>query len=302
MSTMSGGEDLLIDRRLLRRRLTRWRLLALVMLGVILALVLPGQLSGAGRPHVARVSIEGLIVADEAQVALIDRLAADDDVRAVILAIDSPGGTTVGGEALYDALRRLADRKPVVASIGTLGTSAAYLIALASDRIFAYETSLTGSIGVLIQAPEFSRLMAEIGISVNEIKSAPLKASPSPFEAMSPDARTALQGVIDDSFAWFRDIVAQRRNLSPQELAVVTDGRIFTGRQAMKVKLVDELGSQRQIIAWLESEKGLEPDLPVIDAEPPSDVGLATILSGKAFVPKWLTLDGLTAVWHPRLE
>jgi protease-4 len=302
MNTMGGGEDLLLDRRLLRRRLTRWRVLAFVALAIVGALVLPGLFDGASRPHIARLSIDGLIVADDEQVALIDALAKDDDVRAVILSIDSPGGTTVGGEAIYNALRRLADRKPVVASIGTLGTSAAYLIALSSDRIFAYETSLTGSIGVLIQSPEFSKLMAEVGISVNEIKSAPLKASPSPFEAISPDARAALQGVIDDSFAWFKDIVAERRKLSPAELAAVTDGRIFTGRQALKVKLIDELGSDIQILAWLETEKGLEADLPIIKAEPPSDVGLSTILSGKAFVPKWLTLDGLTAVWHPRLD
>lgn len=302
MSISGGGEDLLLDRRLLRRRLTRWRVLALIAVGVIAALVFPGLFDRTSRPHIARVGIEGLIVADDAQVALLDRLAKDDEVKAVILSIDSPGGTTVGGEALYAALRRLADKKPVVASIGTLGTSAAYLIALASDRIFAYETSLTGSIGVLIQAPEFSKLMAEVGISINEVKSAPLKASPSPFEAMSPDARAALQGVIDDSFAWFKGIVADRRKLSPEELSAVTDGRIFTGRQALKVKLVDELGSEIQIRTWLESQKGLAPDLPIIKAEPEEDVAVSDFLSGKAFVPKWLTLDGLTAVWHPRVD
>ncbi|RJF94381.1 signal peptide peptidase SppA [Oleomonas cavernae] len=302
MSISGGGEDLLLDRRLLRRRLTRWRLLALAALAVVGALVFPGVFDGTSRPHIARLPVEGLIVANEEQVALIDALAKDDDVKAVILSIDSPGGTTVGGEAIYDALRRLADKKPVVASIGTLGTSAAYLIALGTDRIFAYETSLTGSIGVLIQSPEFSKLMAEVGISVNEIKSAPLKASPSPFEAISPDARAALQGVIDDSFAWFKDIVAERRKLSPAELAAVTDGRIFTGRQALAAKLVDELGAERQIRAWLESEKGLEPDLPILKADPEGEVDVSDILSGKAFVPKWLTLDGLTAVWHPRLD
>lgn len=299
---MTGGtDDLLTDRRLLRRRLTRWRLLALLALLALGAYALPGVFDGSLRPHIARMTVEGVIVSSDKDIALIDRLATDDSVEAVIVSIDSPGGTTVGGEALYQALRRLAAKKPVVASIRTLGTSAAYLIATAGDRIFAYETSLTGSIGVLIQAPEFSKLMAEIGIGVNEVKSAPLKASPSPFEAMSPDARAALQSVIDDSFAWFRAIVGERRGLSPDELARVTDGRIFTGRQALALKLVDALGAEPEIKLWLAIEKGLPADLPIVDVE--ADGGtLSAVLSGKAFVPKWLTLDGLTSVWHPRLD
>lgn len=264
-------------------------------------LALPHFLDGRLGDHVARVPIEGLIVADEDLIALIDRLGRDDSVKAVVLSIDSPGGTTVGGEALYQALRRLAGKKPVVASIGTLGTSAAYLIATSGDRIFAYETSLTGSIGVLIQAPEFSKLMAEVGISVSEVKSAPLKASPSPFEAMTPDAKAALQAVIDDSFDWFRAIVAERRHLEGDALARVTDGRIFTGRQALALKLVDALGSETEIRAWLASEKGVAADLPMVKVEV-DGIGIDSLLSGKALVPKWLTLDGLTSVWHPRLD
>lgn len=298
---MNGSEDLLQDRRLLRRRLSRWRLLAAAFAIALGTLLLPAYFGGNFSPHIARLSVEGLIVADEEQVALIDRLADDPQVEAVILAIDSPGGTTVGGEALYNSLRRLAAKKPVVASIGTLGTSAAYLIATAADRIYAYDTSITGSIGVLIQAPEFSKLMAEVGIAINEVKSAPLKASPSPFESMTPDAKAALQAVIDDSFHWFRNIVRDRRALSPEELARVTDGRIFTGRQALDLKLVDALGADREIKAWLAAEKGIDPDLPVVKV-PPAGPGFGSVLSGKAFVPKWLTLDGLASVWHPRLD
>lgn len=297
----NGTDDLLTDRRLLRRRLSRWRLLALVALVALGTYALPGAFDGSLRPHVARVSVEGLITADQDRIEMIDRLADDDAVEAVILTIDSPGGTTVGGEALYDALRRLAAKKPLVTSIGTLGTSAAYLIATAGDRVYAYETSLTGSIGVLIQAPEFSKLMAEIGIAVNEVKSAPLKASPSPFEAMSPDAKAALQAVIDDSFAWFRAIVAERRGLEGAALDKVTDGRIFTGRQAVALKLVDALGAEPEIRLWLAETKGVPADLPIIDVSPDGNP-LDAVLSGKAFVPKWLTLDGLTAVWHPRLD
>ncbi|PWR17735.1 signal peptide peptidase SppA [Zavarzinia compransoris] len=298
---MNGSDDLLQDRRLLRRRLTRWRLLAAVFAVALGTVMLPGLLGGSLRPHVARVAVEGLIIADDERLALLERLGEDPLVEAVILAIDSPGGTTVGGEALYDSLRRLAAKKPVVASIGTLGTSAAYLIATAADRIYAYDTSITGSIGVLIQSPEFSKLMAEIGISVNEVKSAPLKASPSPFEEMAPDARAALQAVIDDSFHWFRDIVGERRALAPEALAKVTDGRIFTGRQALELKLVDALGAETEIMAWLAAEKGIDPDLPIVKVAPENG-GFDAVLSGKAFVPKWLTLDGLTSVWHPRLD
>ncbi|MCF4166081.1 signal peptide peptidase SppA [Zavarzinia compransoris] len=298
---MSGTDDLLLDRRMLRRRLGRWRLLALLALVALAVVLVPAAFDGSLRPHVARVTIAGVIVADDDQVKLLRRLAEDDLVSAVILEIDSPGGTTVGGEALFKAIRQLADKKPVVASIGTLGTSAAYLIATAADRIYAYETSLTGSIGVLIQAPDFSKLMDQVGIAMNEIKSAPLKAAPSPFETMSPAAEAALQGVIDDSFTWFKGLVAERRGLSGESLARVTDGRIFTGRQALDLKLVDALGAETEILAWLRDEKGLPAGTPVIDVEA-EDFDLDTILSGKAFVPKWLTLDGLTSVWHPRLD
>lgn len=298
---MSGTDDLLLDRRVLRRRLSRWRLLALLALVALGVLLLPGAFDGSLRPHVARVKISGVIVADDDQVKLLNRLAEDDMVSAVILDIDSPGGTTVGGESLYKAIRQISANKPVVASIGTLGTSAAYLIATAADRIYAYESSLTGSIGVLIQAPDFSRLMDQVGIAMNEIKSAPLKAAPSPFKTMSPAAEAALQGVINDSFAWFKGLVAERRGLSGDALAKVTDGRIFTGRQALDLKLVDALGAEAEILDWLRDEKGLPAGMPVIDMDA-DDFDVSTVLSGKAFVPKWLTLDGLTSVWHPRLD
>lgn len=298
---MSGdGEDRL-ERRFLRRRLTRWRVLAIVALGIAAAAAF-GRFGIEAGPHVALVKIEGLILADDDQLGLLARLAGDDRVKAVILAIDSPGGTVVGGETLYLAIGRLRAAKPVVATIGSLGTSAAYLAAIGADHVLARETSLTGSIGVLLQAPEFSALLATLGIKVNEIKSAPLKATPSPFEALSPDKKAALQAVIDDSFDWFKTLVSARRKLAGAALDKVTDGRVFTGRQAVALGLIDGLGGVAEARAWLSAERGVPGALPTTKVEPDTDFGLDTLLSGKSLVPKWLTLDGLVAVWHPRMN
>lgn len=299
---MSGGsEDMMLERRFLRRRLTRWRVLAILALGLAAAVAF-GRFGVASGPYVALVKVEDLIVADDDQLDLLARLAADDRVKAVILAIDSPGGTVVGGETLYLAVGRLRAAKPVVATIGSLGTSAAYLTAIAGDRVLARETSLTGSIGVLLQAPEFSTLLADLGIKVNEIKSAPLKATPSPFEALSPEKQAALQAVIDDSFVWFKGLVGERRKLAGAALDKVTDGRVFTGRQALALGLIDGLGGVAEARNWLATDKGIPGDLPTTRVEPDQDFGLASLLSGKSLVPKWLTLDGLVAVWHPRLD
>ncbi len=181
------------------------------------------------------------------------------------MSIESPGGTTTGAEKVYDELRRLSEKKPVVAVINSTGASGAYIAALGADRIIAHGNSLVGSIGVLFQYPNLSRALNTLGVKMEEIKSSPLKASPNPFEDTTPEARAALASLVTDSYDWFRGLVRERRKLTEAELKVVADGRVFTGRQALGVKLVDQLGSEREAIAWLETEKNVGKDLPVRD-------------------------------------
>ena len=194
-----------IDRRRLKRRLTAWRIAA-VALGLLLlgALLLndPNMVGSAGiLPHVARLTVTGVITDDRKTLELIDKVAKSDQVKAVIVDINSPGGTTTGGEAMYDAIRQLAEKKPVVAVCGTLATSAAYIIALATDRIFVYGNTITGSVGVIFQWAEVTDLLHTLGIKVEEVKSGPLKAVPSPFEPIDEKGRALATETVQDSTA-----------------------------------------------------------------------------------------------------
>jgi protease-4 len=321
---MSSDADLLADRRNLRRKLTLWRLLA--VLGVVVAVVVaglvwtgrtPGSLS---RSHIARVTISGFISGDRRTLELIKSLETSS-ASAVLLKIDSPGGTVSGSEALYDALRLLAAKKPMVAVVDGLAASGGYIAALGSDRIVARQTSLVGSIGVLFQVPNVGQAMNALGLKVEEIKSSPLKAAPNGFEPTSPEARAALQRVVDDNYEWFKRLVRERRRLAEPEIAVVSDGRVHSGRQGVALKLVDAIGGEPEAIAWLESEKGVAKDLPVRDWRRRSESSsyglwsagealaraagldsLASVIARAADQPIGLRLDAPLALWQPAIE
>jgi protease-4 len=303
---MSLDAEALLDRRRQRRRLVFWRVVA------VLALAVAG-IAVAGRfatlrdwqgPHVARLWIEDIIVDDQERTEAIDMLAEDDEVAAVVLRIDSPGGTLSGSEELYLALRRVAEVKPVVAVIGGVGASGGYMAAIAADRILARDSSITGSIGVVLQTMEVTELLAKLGIAPEAIKSAPLKAQPSPFEKLTEEARAATEATVRDSFELFAGMVGERRGLTGEALARVTDGRVFTGRQALQAKLIDGIGGEREALAWLETERGVTPDLPVLEVTWGEPADLLYELSGRVFGKPYsferLTLDGLVALWHPR--
>lgn len=298
------ADSVLVERRL-RRGLFVWRVVAILAL-VALAVALYGRFAGfdAGG-HIARLKVAGIIVADSRRDDLLVSLAADSKVKALIVRIDSPGGTVVGGESLFRALRNFAEKKPVVAVMSQVATSAAYMIALATDRILAHEGSITGSIGVLFQTTDVTGLLNKLGVSAEAIKSAPLKASPSPLEPLTPAGRAAAQAVVDDIFDMFRDMVASRRNLSAEEVNAVSDGRVFTGRQALKHKLIDEIGGEDEAIQWLQENRDIAADLPVQNAGPRKNVGdwldRLVGLAGKTVFSERLTLDGLVSVWHPGL-
>lgn len=321
MSYSGSGADYLIDRRILRRKLSFWRLAA--FLALVAAILVGGwRLAGSRNPiglqtHVARVSIGGLITGDRATIKLLDDVAKAHSVSAVVLSIESPGGTTTGAERLYDAIRRVSEKKPVVAVVRGMAASGAYIAALGADRIFAQQNSLVGSIGVLFQFPNVSRLLDTVGVNVETIKSSPLKAAPNGLEPTSPEARAAIAALVSDSFAWFKGLVQDRRHLKDEELAHVDDGRVFTGRQGIDLKLVDALGEERDAIKWLETEKKITPDLPIRDWRPEGRGGalgflgvtasmadvlgfstLSSLLRRLEAANELSVLDGLVAVWQ----
>lgn len=321
---MSSDADLLADRRSLRRKLTLWRLLAVVgVLGaaVVAGLAWTGRTPGSiSQAHIARVTISGFISGDRRTLELIKSLE-DSRAAAVLLTIDSPGGTVSGSEALYDALRRLAAKKPMVSVVNGLAASGGYIAAIGSDRIVARQSSLVGSIGVLFQIPNVGQLLNTVGVKLEEIKSSPLKAAPNGYEPTSPEARAALQRVVDDNYDWFKRLVRERRKLGDAEVATVSDGRVHTGRQAVGLKLVDELGGEPEAIAWLVRERGVAKDLSVRDWRRRSESSsyglwsasealaraagfetLAALIARAADQPFGLRLDAPMALWQPAVE
>ncbi len=320
---MSFDADAIVDRRRMRRKLTFWRvsatLVAVVAVVVAGAILVPGSRLMPVTASIARVKVQGLIRGNQERVEALERLGKSRAV-AVIVHIDSPGGTTAGSEQLFQSLRELQAKKPMVVVVDGLAASGAYIAALSSEYIVAQETSLVGSIGVLFQYPNFTEVLKTIGIKLEEIKSSPLKAAPNGFEPTSPEARAALEAIVLDSYAWFKGLVKDRRQMSDAQLTRVADGRVFTGRQAVGLKLVDGLGNEKTALAWLEKEKKVPANTPVHDysLEPRFSelsflhvaawtfqaVGLSAVAQrieewGAVQAVERLNLDGLLALWHP---
>lgn len=251
----------------MRRKLGFWRVIAvllLVALGFALYRFVAGDLPDTRGPQIARVTISGLIQDDPELLERLKKIRDNDQVKALIVSISSTGGTTYGGERIFKAIRAVAAKKPVVSDIRTVAASAGYMIATAGDDIVAGDTSITGSIGVIFQYPQVKDLLDKIGVSLDEIKSAPLKAEPSPFHPASEDAKNMIRNMVMDSYGWFVDLVADRRKLPREDVLKLADGSIFTGRQALQNKLIDTLGGEDEILAYLETRK-VKKDLPIVD-------------------------------------
>lgn len=319
---MSLEADNLVDRRRLRGKLTFWRVLS-VGLGILAVAALGVAVVGRDavslvQPQVARVTIQGVITGDRPILKLFEDLRKSSTVRAVIVQIDSPGGTVPGSEAIHDALRTLAAAKPTVAVVNTLAASGGYIAAIGADRIFARRGAVVGSVGVIFQYPNVTRLLDSVGVQIETVKSTPLKAAPSPLEPTTPEAREAVRQLVADSYEWFKTLVQQRRELTPEQLASVADGRVFTGAQALSLKMIDEIGAEREAIAWLEKNRNVPANLPIRDwrrSSSRSDLGLVEAVvsvfwhnSEASFIARALreserlALDGLVAIWQPATE
>lgn len=321
---MTPDPEMLADRRRLRRKLSFWRVLG--VLGAIAAVVAVGFMAAGrssltkGGAQIARISVDGFIAGSQRMTDLFRQVGEAGNVSGVVISINSPGGTTTGAEELYRGIRQLAGKKPLVAFVDGTAASGGYITAMAADYIVARETSLVGSIGVLFQYPDLSKLLDLVGVQVQEIKSAPLKAEPSPFHPTSPEARAALQAVVNDTYDWFKRLVAERRKLGDAELETVSSGRVFSGRQGVSLKLVDSLGGEREAVAWLERERGVMTDLPVREWKPRGNTDfdlwtamafgadligsgeIARALRRASAAARFGNLDGLLAVWHPSRE
>jgi protease-4 len=299
--------DLLLDRRRLKRRLSLWRALAVLAAAALVFALLStradptGMLPGGA--HLARLRVEGFISDDRKVAEALDRVGRDAAVRAVIVAIDSPGGAVAGGEALHAGLARLAERKPVVTVMGGTAASAGYMAALPAARIFAREATVTGSIGVLLQSFDTSELLDRLGVRAETLASGEFKAQPSPFRPLSPEGREQLMRVVRDLHEQFVGKVAAARNLPPERVRELADGRVFTGREALGLGLVDAIGGEPEARAWLSENRGIPLNLPVRDIE---TRGLAERTFGAAIgaalrglTQELLVVDRVRALWQP---
>ncbi len=296
---------------ILRKSRARWRIFAFIAL----ALAILGFLGrfGAddgiiGTEQIARIIIDDIIQTDAERLEVMQNLIDDENVKAVIIAINSPGGTTAGGEELYEAISKIRKEKPVVAVVHELGASAAYMSAIASDRIFARRLSIVGSIGVLYQHVNASKLMQTIGIDFDKVATGPLKAEPDIDEPLEGEVRASMQRLVNDSYSWFVDIVSERRKLSRQKTLELADGRILTGQMALKEKLIDEIGSEAEALLWLEKEKNISSELKIVTRYPLPENELeqiaqffeTKIISIFGLAPNnGLMLEGLVSLWQP---
>jgi protease-4 len=318
---MTLETEAILDRRRLRRHVTFWRVAA-VLAGVIAigALIFKGTGgTGFGDRHIARVNLEGIITEDRDQLTMFKTIAKDKSVEAMILFVNSPGGTTSGGEAIFEAIRGVAAQKPVVAQFGTIATSAAYIAGLATDQIVARGNTITGSVGVIFQWAEVSELLGKLGVKMNEIKSGPLKANPSPFQPVDEAGRQNAQQMVAESMQWFKGLVSSRRNIDTSSVPGLEQGRVYSGREALEHKLIDKIGGETEAQKWLEEQRGITPGLKIVDWKPKNEdswglfsmmsraltqlIGgsAARILGVAADDPRLglLQLDGLVSVWQP---
>lgn len=319
---MTFETETVLDRRRLRRRVSWWRALAIIAAVAVVGVVSAKTAEKAGfteSRHIARVSLEGFISEDRAQLKLLRDIAENKQVAGLILFVNSPGGTTTGGEALFEAIRNVAKGKPVVAQFGTVATSAAYIAGLATDYVVARGNTITGSVGVIFQWAEVSQLLDKIGVKMNEVKSGPLKANPSPFQPLDEAGKATAEQMVAESQKWFVGLVASRRNIDTRSVSGLEQGRVFSGREALSHKMIDEIGGEAEAVQWLVEKRNVPKGLKVVDWKPKrgSDwnlVGASAAVIGYLFGDRLgselaqllsndhtlgtLRLDGLISVWQ----
>lgn len=305
---MQPQSDLLIDRKRLKNQLASWRAVALLAIFGGIAFFASGTgKHGIVNPrgdYIAQITIEGMMVDDPKRDAMMEQLMEDSRAKAVLVRLDSPGGTTVGGEELYIQLRELAKKKPVVGVMHTLCASACYMASLGTDHVVARAGTLTGSIGVFLQSVEVSKLAEKLGVTPITIKSGPYKDSPSMTEPFTEDQRRVVAELVKDAYDRFVAMIVERRHMTDAQVRQLADGRVYTGAQAEKLDLIDGLGGDKEALAWLAETHKINPKLDIREIKPEAEydslfeqLGQATGI--KLFGKSAMGLDGLVSLWHP---
>lgn len=268
---MSITPDYLIERRQIKSRLLIWKLAAIILIAIVFLLVgkdfAPKEVLpiNSNEDYVASVLIDEIILEDEKRDKKLKKIIDDSHIKALIVNVNSPGGTVVGSEKIYNILRKISEKKPVVIVMGTMAASGGYLISLGGDYIISHNGTITASIGVILQTSEVTELAQKLGIKFNNFKSGELKAVPNPTEKLTEAVRVAIMENIEDTYNFFLELVSERRNLPIEEVKKLADGRVYSGRQALKLKLVDAIGSEDTALKWLQEVKKINANLLVKD-------------------------------------
>jgi protease-4 len=266
---MSLTPDQIIDRVQLKKRMMHWRLFAIIsFIFFIFSLFAAKEIQTVPvieGDYIARIFVEGMILDDFDRTTKLKDISEDKRIKGVIIHINSPGGTVVGGESLFNSLRKISASKPIVAVMGDVAASAAYMTAIASDYVIARQGTITGSIGVIAQSYEFTELAEKAGVKFHNFKSSPLKGGPIPTEPLSPEMKASMDERIADIYEMFVDMVASRRPLPKQRVYELANGSTYTGRQAIKIGLIDELGDEDAAVNWLRNIKKVPDTLKVRD-------------------------------------
>ena len=254
------------------------------------------------KPHIAKVTIDNIITQDSFRYEKLEELSQNKNTKAVIVFINSPGGTVVGGETLYKSIKSIAQQKPIISVMGEVATSAAYMASLGSNYIFAQEGTITGSVGVLVLSSEFTELAKKIGISTEVIKSGDLKASPSPLEKMTPKAREQMEKIVQEISKNFINLVKKERKLNNNKTQLISDGRIFTGQSALQIGLIDSIGNIKEAKEYLKIEHNIDM-LPILNMEIIKKEKMIekflSLFTNKINASKLLNLKGLISIWIP---
>lgn len=306
---MALNADTLLDRIHLKNQAQRWRFIALAI-ALVAVLVLFGRVGGVDGKlqddYIARFTVEDIIVDDVYRHEKLVEIAEDESIKALILRMDSPGGSTVGADQLYKDIREIAKNKPVVCTMRSMATSGGYLGAIGADYIVANPGTLTGSIGVILQTAEITKLAEKIGITPITVKSGPLKGSPTLLEKFGDEEQKLLQSLIKDFQTYFIGLVKERRSLTDEQVDVIDDGRVVSAQQAIQLNLIDEIGGEKEALAWLEKEHQIDTTLEVQnvevdDEEEPLEKLLKDYTSGVLNLESFVLPKGLLSLWQPNL-
>jgi protease-4 len=248
----------------------RWRLLAWVTFIVLLFVISANndkkqEEVQKKENYIAEIKIDGVIFEDDYRMQRLEKLAKEENVKAVILTIDSPGGSMVPGLEILDSLRDLAKEKPLVVQMKTVAASAGFLISLSGEYVVANKATLTGSVGVLMPLVDATELSKKIGIKSAEIASGDLKSITSPLTKRTDKAQNYLQATVDELQEIFMKEVKLRRDISKEVEKTISDGRVLIGQKALDYGLIDAIGGKKQLLGYLHEQKDISKDLKVVE-------------------------------------